>query len=264
MLVVAERLNATRKPVAEALRKRDKVFIRDEVRRQAEAGANFLDVNTALSPKEERDLMIWAVETIREATDTPPAIDTANPEAARAGLERVPKGSALLNSISGETERLEKMLPLVSEFDTKVVALAMDDAGMPNSNEDRWRALERIFQATDAAGVPREHIFVDPLVRPLATNPEQVVQVLDMIREIQAKGGGAGTIVGLSNISFGLPARHLLNRTFLAMAAGAGLTAAILDPLEPGMAAAVLAANALRGDDPYCMNYIGAHREGRL
>ncbi len=264
MLIIAERINATRQPVAKALEARDAEFIRTEARRQAEAGASFLDVNTALSPEAERDLMVWAVETVREAVEAPLSIDSASPEVARAGLERLPKGSALLNSISAETGRLEGMLPLVQEFETKVVALAMDDEGMPASCEDRWRALERIFARTDAAGIGRDRLYVDPLVRPAATNPEQAAQCLAMIREVAEKGGGAQTTLGLSNISFGLPERHHLNRTFLAMAVGAGLTGAILDPLEPDLVATAMAADCLTGRDEYCMAYITAQREGRL
>jgi 5-methyltetrahydrofolate--homocysteine methyltransferase len=156
------------------------------------------------------------------------------------------------------------MLPLAVEFETKVVALAMDDSGMPNSVADRWRALDRIFAATDKAGLPRDRVFIDPLIRPVSTNPEQVAQGLDMIRDIKARAGGAGTVCGLSNISFGLPMRRHLNRTFLAMAAAAGLSAAILDPTEPDLMPTVLAAACLTGEDAYCMNYITAQRQNKL
>ena len=208
--------------------------------------------------------MVWAVETVRAASDKPLSIDTTSPAAARAGLALLPKGSAFLNSISGETARLESMLPLAAEFETNVVALAMDDVGMPASVADRWRALDKIFAATDKAGIPRDRLYVDPLVRPVSTNPDQIVQVLDMIREIQSRGGGAKTVVGLSNISYGLPVRRHLNRTFMAMAAAAGLAAAIIDPLEPEMMTTVFAAACLTGQDAYCMNYILAQRAGKL
>jgi len=262
--IIGERINATRSPIAEALKARDAARLQDEATRQADAGADFLDVNTALSPETEKDLMVWAVETIREVTETPLSIDSADPAVARAGLALLPKGEAFLNSISAETGRLEGMLPLLVEFEPRVIALAMDDQGMPGSTGDRWRALETLFARTDEAGVPRERIFVDPLVRPVATNPEQAGQCLAMIREIADRGQGAGTTMGLSNISFGLPQRRHLNRTFLAMACGAGLTGAILDPLEPGLMAVALASACLTGQDDYCMNYITAQREGRL
>ena len=264
MLIIAERINATRKPVAEAFAARDAAFIQQEARRQADAGADVLDVNAALNPRKERDLMAWAVETVRDATDLPLAVDTADPETARAGLALVPKGSAFLNSISAERDRIEAMLPLAVEFETRLVALAMDDSGLPDSCEARWKALDAIFAAADDAGIPRDRIYVDPLVRPVSTNPEQAGQCLQMIREIGERGGGARTVVGLSNISFGLPGRRHLNRTFLALAAGAGLSAAIIDPLDTDMMATVLAAACLTGNDDFCMNYITAHREGRL
>jgi len=264
MLIIAERINATRKPIAAALAARDSGVLREEARRQADAGADYIDVNTALSPREETDLMAWAVETIRDATEKPVSVDTADPKTARAGLALLPKGTAFLNSISGETGRLEPMLDLVAEFEARVVALAMDDRGMPHTVDDRWRALERIFAAADKLAIPRDRIYVDPLVRPVSTNPEQVAQVLTMIRRVRDEGGGAKTTCGLSNISFGLPRRGHLNRTFLAMAIGAGLESAILDPLAPGMVATALAAACLAGEDAFCMNYITAQRQGRL
>ena len=264
MLVIGERINATRKRIGAAFAARDAALIQEEARKQADAGADYLDINAAYSPDTETGLMAWAVETVRAVTEKPLAIDSASPEAARAGLALLPKGSAFLNSISGEQARLDAMLPLAVEFEAKLVALAMDDTGMPTSTADRWRAIERIFAATDKAGVPRDRIFIDPLVRPISTNPEQCAQALQMMREIKEKAGGAGTVVGLSNISFGLPARRHLNRTFLAMAAMAGLSAAIIDPLEPDMMTTILAAACLTLDDTYCMNYITAHRQGRL
>lgn len=264
VLIIAERLNATRKPIAAALAARDAGAIREEARRQADAGADYIDVNTALSPREEKDLMVWAVDIVRQATEKPVSVDTADPKTARAGLALLPKGSAFLNSISGERGRLEPMLELVAEFETRVVALAMDDRGMPNSVQDRWRALERIFEATDKRKIPRDRLYVDPLVRPVSTNPEQVPQVLAMIRRVRGEGGGAKTTCGLSNISFGLPRRGHLNRVFLAMAIGAGLESAILDPLAAGMVPTALAAACLAGEDAFCMNYITAQRQGRL
>jgi len=156
------------------------------------------------------------------------------------------------------------MLPLAVEFQTRLVALAMDDSGLPDSCEARWKALDAVFAATDAAGIPRDRIYVDPLVRPVATHPEQAGRCLQMIREIGERGGGARTVVGLSNISFGLPGRRHLNRTFLALAAASGLSAAIIDPLEPDLMATALAAACLTGRDDFCMDYITAQRKGRL
>jgi len=264
MLIIAERINATRKRIGAAFAARDATLLREEARRQTEAGADFIDVNAALSPETERDSMAWAVDVVRAVTDRPLAIDSASAAVVRAGLERLPRGAALLNSVSGEQTRLDAMLPLAVEFDTRLVALAMDDEGMPTSMADRWRAIEKIFAATDRAGIPRDRLLVDPLISPASTNPENAAQCLQMISELRTRGGGAGSIVGLSNISFGLPARRHLNRTFLAMAAAAGLTAAILDPLEPDIMTTVLAAGCLTGADEFCMRYIEAHRAGKL
>jgi cobalamin-dependent methionine synthase I len=264
MLIIAERINATRKRVGAAFAARDAALLQQEATLQDEAGADIIDVNAALSPEAEVECMAWAVEVVHAVTQKSLAIDTANPAAALAGLKILPSGSAVLNSISGETARLESMLPLAVEFQTRLVVLAMDDSGMPNSNADRWRALEKVFAATDRAGISRDRLLIDPLIRPVATNPEHVPQVLEMFGEIRARAGGAGSIIGLSNISFGLPTRKLLNRTFLAMAASAGLTAAILDPLDPEIMAVFYASDVLTLQDEYCMKYIAAHRKGKL
>ncbi|MDP6380065.1 MAG: dihydropteroate synthase [Phycisphaerae bacterium] len=265
MIVVAERINATRKQIARAIEERDEELIKDQARKQDEAGATYIDINAAISPAKELDAMKWAVGMVREAVpEVPLAIDSASVEVMRAGLELAGGGDVFLNSITGEKERLEGLLPLAAEFGTKVVALAMDDRGLPETVDGRFEALEVIFEATDAAGIERERVFVDPLVRPISTNPAEAANCLEVIRRIKAECGGAKTICGLSNVSFGLPQRNLLNRAFLALCLGAGLDAALIDPLAPGVMATVLAAEALFGRDEYCMTYIQAERAGKL
>jgi 5-methyltetrahydrofolate--homocysteine methyltransferase len=170
----------------------------------------------------------------------------------------------MLNSITGEADRLAQMLPLAVEFGAKVVALAMDDSGMPETIDARFAALETILAAVDAAGVKRENLYVDPLIRPVSTNPTHALDCLSTIRRIKSELAPVKTTGGMSNISFGLPKRGLLNRVFLAYAVEAGIDAGILDPLEPGAVATIRAAEAILNRDEFCLRFITADREGLL
>jgi 5-methyltetrahydrofolate--homocysteine methyltransferase len=263
MLIVGERINSTRKYIREAVRARNAEFIAKEATSQVEAGAGYVDVNAGTSVAHEVDDMKWLVETVQSAVDAPLCIDSANPNAIKAALALV-KRPAIINSITGEKARIDAILPLVLESGSSVVALVMDDAGLPEDVEGRLSAAEKLIPALEKAGVARERIFVDPLVRPVSTDIKQGLAVLETVRTVNANWPGIHTICGLSNVSFGLPARNALNSTFLALMIQAGLDSAIIDPTEPRMTAAIAAAEALLGRDEYCMNYITAHRAGRI
>jgi cobalamin-dependent methionine synthase I len=264
MLIVAERLNCTRKRIKAAVIERNADLIQDEARRQVEAGADYIDINSATGVETEVADMKWMIEQVRIVTDKPISVDTTNGEAMRAGLEMHGPGQAMLNSVTGEQDRLDLMMPLAAEFQTKLVALAMDDTGMPETNDARFVALEKILAAADSCGVARENIYVDPLIRPVSTNPSHAGDCLDMVRRIKREFDPVKTTGGLSNISFGLPKRNLLNRVFLAYMVESGVDAGIVDPLEPGVIATIRAAEAILNRDEYCMQYITAEREGRL
>ena len=263
MLIIAERINTTRKRIEKAVRARDAAFIQAEAVKQAEAGASYIDANAGTSVANEVDDLVWLVETIQSATDVPVCIDSANPKALEAAL-KVHKGGAMINSITAEVERIGGILPLVLEHNTHVVALTMDDSGMPESADDRLKVASALVERLTAEGVARDRIHFDPLIRPISTNPDQARQALEATHRIMTEFEGVHTVCGLSNISFGLPKRNLLNRTFLGLMIGAGLDGAIIDPTEPGMVTTILAAEALAERDPFCMNYIAAEREGRL
>lgn len=262
MIIVGERINTSRKSVARAVEAKDAGFIREEAKKQAEAGADYIDVNCGTSVAREVDDMKWLVETVQKVIDLPLCIDSPNPEAIKAGLE-LHRGKALVNSITGEKERAEKILPLVKEFDACVVALTMGEKGMPHSAEERIEIAKSVIEKVKAHGIPVVNLYFDPLVRPVSTEPEQMEEVLKTIRLIREKLGGK-TICGLSNISFGLPERHLINSVFLSMALAGGLNAAIIDPTVPKMFAVLRAADALLGNDRFCLKYIEAFRQGKL
>lgn len=263
MLIVAERINTTRKRVARAVRERDADFITAEAVKQAEAGAGYIDVNAGTSVAHELNDLVWLTRTVQSAVDVPACIDSANPKALDAAL-KAHKGDAMVNSITAEAERIEGILPLVVEHNARVVALAMDDGGMPETADDRLRVVEALVEKLTGEGVELGRIYFDPLIRPISTNPDQAAAAIEATRRIMTEFEGVHTICGLSNVSFGLPRRNLLNRAFLALMIGAGLDSAIIDPTEPGMVSTLLAAEALAGRDEFCMKYITAEREGRL
>lgn len=263
MLIVGERINTSRKRIAAAVRERDADFIRREALQQAEAGAGYIDVNAGTSVAHECDDLVWLTETVQSAVEVPVCLDSANPDALEAALA-VHRGDPLINSITAESERIRGILPTVVKHKARVVALVMDDRGMPESADGRVEVARDLHQRLTSAGVASDRIYFDPLVRPISTNPDQVLAALEATRRIMAELPGVHTLCGLSNVSFGLPRRNLLNRAFLALLIGAGLDAVILDPTEPGMMSTMLAASALVGRDEYCMNYIAAERAGRL
>ncbi len=264
MLVVGELINASRKKVGEAIARKDADYIKKLARRQVEAGADFVDVNCGTFVGQEIELMGWLVDVVQEAVEKPLCIDTPNPEAMKAGLERHRNGRPMVNSVTDEPGRMEAVLPLILEHKAKVVALCMSGAGMPRSAEERVEVARRLVGKLTEAGVPSDDIFVDPVVVPVGTDPQAGRAFLEAVRQIHEDLPEVHIICGLSNVSFGLPLRKLLNRNFLIMAMAMGLDAAILDPTDARAMADICAAEALLGRDAFCMQYIEAYREGKL
>lgn len=261
MKIIGEKINGTRKRVAQAIAERDAVFIQDLACRQAEAGCDWLDVNAGTHPQQEPDDLVWLVETIQAVVETPLCLDSANPQALSAALTSV-KQTPMINSISGEPQRLERILPLVSESGSQVIALAMDAKKIPETGEARVAIVHNILKATRAAGIPDEHIYVDPLAMTLSTNIQSGVIFFETLRSVHAAYPEVHFTAGLSNISFGLPARSFINRAFLTLALAPGLDSAILDPLDGELKAAILAAELVLGRDRHCLNYTRAYRAG--
>jgi cobalamin-dependent methionine synthase I len=259
--IIGEKINGTRKRVAKAIAERDADFIKDLAVKQAEAGSTWLDVNAGTHPEQEPDDMIWLIENIQSVVDTPLSLDSANPKALNVAIHAVNK-TPLINSISGEPDRLEKILPIVAEHGCEVIALAMDDKKIPETYEKRLAVIDVVMEATRAAGVPDDKVYVDPLAMTIATANQSAVMACETIRSVKAKYPDVHFTIGLSNISFGLPNRGYVNRYFLALLMQAGLDCAILDPLDREMQKALLTTELLLGHDEYCMNYIRASRKG--
>lgn len=264
MIFIGEKINGTRKTVAQAIRDRDTAFIQELAGSQTEAGSHFLDVNAGTSPDREIEDMTWLVTTIQEVCDTPLCLDSANPAALRAGLE-LAKHPLMINSVSGEKPRIEGVLPLALEFKTSLILLALDDeTGIPNSSEGRMKIIDRLVNLAIQGGLTEEQLFIDPLVTAISTGTENAVITFDTIRKIRASYPGCHITSGLSNISFGMPLRPLINRTFMAMAIQAGLDSAILNPNDRGLVGVMLASEMLMGQDRFCQNFTGAFRSGRI
>lgn len=267
MLVIGENINASNKSVAEAIAGRDRQFLENLARAEADAGADFIDVNVVAgkgSLEKERATMQWLVEIVQGATDKPLAIDSESPDVIEAALNKYRGEKLLINSVTAERERLATIGPLAAERKAWLVALAMGTNGIPNNVEDRLAACELIMTYLAKLGMEAEQVFFDPLVLPISVDSGQGIVTLKTIEQIKSRYPRARTVMGLSNISYGLPNRKLANRGFLMMAAYAGLDAVILDPLDARTMSLIKVANIITGKDISCRDYIRAHRKGML
>lgn len=264
MLIVAERINATRKPIREALQRKDETFFIQEAKKQEAAGAHFIDVNAGTEASQEIENLPWLVELIQDEVDIPLSLDSANDQALARALQVYRKKEVMINSFTTEEERIKAILPLAKDYNALVVGLAMGEGGIPQTVEDRIKLVDKLVEAVDYYKIGRDKLFVDPLVVPIGTDHHQGQVFLETVKAIKEKYNEVQTICGLSNISYGMPNRRLLNRTFLVLALGYGLDASIIDPLDQEMMSSIYAASALLGYDEFCMNYLSAYRSGKL
>ena len=262
--VIAERINMTRTRIKEEVWKRNTEFIIGEAKKQAEAGATHIDLNAGGDPSKEIDDMAWLSEVASAAVDLPLSFDSANPEALAAGLKLCNRPGTIINSITGEQERIEKILPLVKEYDTGVICLTMDEGGMPADYERRIEVTQKLADTARKEGIGLDRLYFDHVVSCVATSPEQGRFVLQAVSETKKRFPETHIALGLSNISYGLPGRNNLNRAFLAMLMAAGCDGAIMDPCEPGMMGTLISSEVVLGRDEFGMNYLTAYREGRI
>ncbi len=265
MIIIGELINGTRSKVKEAIAKRDAAYIADLAARQDEAGTDFIDCNPGTIGDQEVKDMQWLVETVQAATDKPISFDSPNPEAIRRGLETY-TGAAMpmINSVTMEPSSVEKMLPIVLEAKVNVVALALGEAGMPSEAGQREEVAYRLIDRLIDGGIKPSQIFVDPIVSPLSTATEAGQHIIQAIAAIRDYCPECHITCGLSNISFGLPNRQLMNRAFIGPAMRAGMDSAVMDPLDEQLMAQIIATEALLGEDEFCMNYLQAYRAGKL
>jgi len=267
MLVIGENLNASNKTVAAAIAERNKDFVRNLVKAQDDAGADYIDVNAGAAQTDRKKAiadMEWLLDVVQESTDKPLALDSDDTEVLKAAVRRYRREDVIINSVTAEKERLEAVAPLAAERKAWLVALAMGKGGIPKKVEERLSACDTIVTYLTGLGMKPEQILFDPLVLPVAVDTAQGVVTLRTLEGIKSRYAGVRTVMGLSNISFGLPVRKLVNRSFLLMAAYAGLDTVILNPLDAKIMSAAKAADLLIGKDPFCRKYTTAHRKGVL
>jgi cobalamin-dependent methionine synthase I len=260
MIIIGERLNSSRQPVFEALTDRDETYIVKDAVRQEKAGAGYIDLNTAALLEREIETLKWMIPLLQNQIAVPLSIDTTNAEAMAAGLE-IHRGRALLNSLSGERERIRMFLPLIKEHKPRVLVLCLDDDGLPDTSDKELAVARKMVDLLESEGVDRQDIFIDPLVRPIGVDENAAGLFLESLDKIKQALPGVKTVAGVSNVSYGLPRRSLLNRTFLILAMGKGLDAAILDPLDLEISAALKSARALLGSDPSLKGFLAFVRE---
>lgn len=263
MEIVGELINASRKKIGEAIKAEDADYIQETAKQQWDSGADFIDVNAGTFVGKEKEYMKWLIQTVQQVVDAPCCIDSPDPDVVEASLE-LHKGVPMINSISLEADRYEALMPIVTSRDCKVVALCMSDQGMPESAEDRFAIAENLVNSLVQKGAKKENIYVDPLVQPVSTNDRYGVEFLNAIERIMTELDGVHTICGLSNISYGLPKRELLNQNFAVMGVLKGLDCAIINPLDNKLMANIKSAEVLAGRDTFCMNFLDAYRSGKL
>jgi len=263
MIIVGEKINTSRSSIAEAVERRDTEFICKMARDQAEAGAHYIDVNAGTFLDKEVDCLCWLVETVQNEVDLPLCLDSPNPKALSEAIKRH-KGEPMINSISLEEERFRSLLPVITSQPCHVVALCMAQMSMPITVEERFQVGSELIGKLTDEGIPLERIYVDPLVQPVSVDTRMGIATLGAISKIMNGFIGVNTICGLSNISFGLPQRRLINRNFLALCLVYGLSAAILDPTDKQLMSTLLAVEMLLGRDEYCENFIDAYQNGRI
>ncbi|MBW1668230.1 MAG: dihydropteroate synthase [Deltaproteobacteria bacterium] len=264
MIIIGEKINASIPSIKSIIQGRDDKNLVALAEVQAASGVNYIDVNIATGEGTRDDEILsmrWAVETIQRKVDTPLSIDSADPAVLEEGLMARDGRPCLINSTKAEDSSLREIVPMTIEYDAPLVALALDEKGIPEDVKGRLAACEKIADVSLKLGLPMEKIYFDPLVLPIVTDIRQGLITLNTLSEIKKKIPGSRTVIGLSNVSYGLPSRSRLNAAFLHMAIYEDLDAVILDPLDTDLILAVKAAEALVGKDRHCRRYARALRK---
>ena len=261
--VIGERINTTLKKVKAATAERNAHYIIEDVQRQETAGTTYIDVNAGARIGHEEADMTWLLSVVQGATKLPLCLDSPDPailEMAYGMVEQPP----LINSISLEKDRFDPMMQYLKGKECRIIALCMDDSGMPQSVDDIFQRAKSLVGELEGIGFKRDDIFIDPLIQPMSVANGNGTMVMDAVEQIMTGLKGVHTTGGLSNISFGLPQRKIVNRIFLAMMMARGYDSAIMDPLDKEIMAVLKTADMLNGHDNFCMNYLKGARAGDI
>jgi 5-methyltetrahydrofolate corrinoid/iron sulfur protein methyltransferase len=263
MLIIGDRIDATRKYIAQAVLTENRGFIQSEAKDQAVSGADYINLNAAIFGDDEEKRLRWMIEAVQEVTEIPLCIDSPNPAVIEKVLQLIRK-RPMINSIILGLERMDKLLGLVIEYGAKVIASCQAQHGAAETTEEKVDIARRLIRLITAAGVLPGDLYIDPLAYSLSTNARAARATLDAIGEIMTRFPGVHTTCGLSTVSYGLPVRNLLNRTFLIAAMERGLDSAIIDPTDHLLYATLKAGELIVGRDDCSKGYIHAFRKGRL
>ena len=263
MVIVGEKINTSLKGITEAIKSKDKEYIQDLAIKQSNLGADYIDVNCGTLIDTEVETLPWLVEIVQEVVDKPCCIDSPNPRALEAAL-KVHKGIPMINSITYEKDRYDEIIKLVKQYNAKIVALVIDNRGISPKSEVRIEIGRKLISKMYNDGVAYDDMYIDPLIQPISTDSTMGIVSLETIHEIKNQYPEVHFMCGLSNVSFGLPQRGLLNRTFLSMCMYAGLDGAVLDPNNKKMMSMIIAGEALLNKDRFTKKYLKAHRKGLL
>ena len=260
MIIIAEKLNGSIPAMAKAIADHDEAYIKDIAIKEAEAGSDFIDCCASVEVGEVETLN-WIIETVQSVVDTPIAVDSPN---ARVCIEcmKTCKKPGLINSVSGEGDKIDVVFPVIADTKWDVMALLCDDTGIPKTAEDRIRVLDNIMARAKEFGIKESRIHIDPLVEMLCTSEDGISMVIEVMKYIKEHYPKAHISGAVSNISFNLPYRKILNIAFAVLAISAGMDSGVLDPLNRDLRGAIYAAEAMMGQDDFCMEYINAFRDG--
>ena len=259
-VIIGERINPTgRKLLAAEMKSGDFSRVEKDAISQVNAGAHMLDVNAGIPLADEPALLAKAIKIVQSVTDVPLSIDSSIVAALESGLS-VYQGKALVNSVTGEEDRLETVLPLVAKYGAAVVAISNDETGISEDPDVRFEVARKIVNRASDYGISPEDVVVDPLVMPIGAINSAGKQIIHLVRRLRNELK-VNTTCGASNVSFGLPNRNGINAAFLTMAIGSGMTSAITSPLHPEVMQAILGANVMMGKDPNCSNWISCYRD---
>ncbi len=265
LLLVGELINTSRGIIRQAVEARNGVVIQNVARAQAQAGAHYIDVNCGNLGKNEEDAMLWLIAQVQEAVDLPLCIDSPNHKALEAGLAALKTSfPPMINSITLEQKRFSSVLPLALKYKAKIVGLCIDDAGIPKILAKKLEVAKKLIDELVSAGIKHSDIYIDPLINPISIDDQSALQALYFNRQLKEKISQVNVICGLSNISYGLPCRTVLNRCFMVQAMTAGMDAFILDPTDRELMGLFFASMALLGRDRYCSQYLKAYRRSNL
>lgn len=261
MIIIGEKINGSIPVVAEAIAKRDSEFIKNRARMQEEAGATYIDCCASVPEAEEVETLKWMIDCIQEVSDLPISVDSPSADVL-AQVFPYCKRPGLINSVSGEGNKIDTIFPLIADTKWEVICLLSDDTGIPKSAADRLKVFEHIMAKAKEYGIKPKRLHIDPLVEMLCTSEDGIAMNVEVISTIREQYPSIHITAAVSNISFNLPVRKMVNLGFTVLAMNAGLDSAILDPTNRDMMGVIYATEALLGLDEYCMEYISAYREG--